>query len=264
MRDAAERLHQIQRNEAVEAHEGRGVKTLKNAQGLLHHEFRRLCFRLVVAFQSALVERVRGNHGGVVLAGNEHVNEVEIGETARIPVVARYVLKTFGGHTAAELPVANDFQHGVAESIHIARLEEADDGVIEIKPVDSRAGDDGRDAQGHELHDFGAVGFVAEGVGALGDDAEVSIGHDFRDLADRQRIEKADGVGELELRGELEEVVLHVAIAVDVKLGIGQLDPDFAKGANGDVEPLVPLKAAGKEDDNLDRKSTRLNSSHLG
>src|ERR1035437_5803410 len=81
--------------------------------------------------------------------------------------------------------------------------------------------------------------------------AQIGIGHDLRDLADLQRIEKADRIGQREFCRELEQVVFHVAIAVNVKLGIGQLGPDLAKGADGDVEALVPLEAAGEKNDNF-------------
>ena len=51
--------------------------------------------------------------------------------------------------------------------------------------------------------------------------------------------------------GQRHQAVLHIAIAVNVQFGLGYPGADLGHGADGDIQSLVPLQAAGKQNDLL-------------
>ena len=66
---------------------------------------------------------------------------------------------------------------------------------------------------------------------------------------DGQGIEKEDFSCQAQSLGLGDKFGFHVAIAVDVEFGIGNLFFHTGEGIDGDIETLMPLKAAGEDDD---------------
>src|SRR5262245_16557613 len=65
---------------------------------------------------------------------------------------------------------------------------------------------------------------------------------------DSERIEETDAAVEAKFLREADEARLHMAFAVNVKLRAGNAASQFVEGAHRDVQSLVPLQAARKQD----------------
>ena len=166
-----------------------------------------------------------------------------------VPVVPLDVGEAISDQGLGMLRVCENVNHLAREFLGVAGFEKADVAVVEVVGVDHGAGGDDGKALGHELHDFGAVGFVAEGIGAFGDDAEIGVGDFIGDLANGQGIEEKDVIFETEFAGEGNPGFLHVAVTVNMELGGRNLFNDAYHGADGDVETLMILETAGKDRD---------------
>jgi len=111
---------------------------------------------------------------GTLVCG-EGIDQVEVILFADFPAISCEVLLGVRAERIAEVFAADQFQYGFRQTVHIAGVEEPDDGVVKIVGVDLGPRDDYRDALGHEFHDLGAVGFISESVGPFRDDPKPSF-----------------------------------------------------------------------------------------
>ena len=93
---------------------------------------------------------------------NQSIQEFQISALPALPTVLRGVFQRIGHHALAKRAVLENFDDGFGERVRVSRFKKADDGVVKLIQVNLRVRHHQRHAQGHELHDFCAVGLVAE------------------------------------------------------------------------------------------------------
>src|ERR1039458_8259196 len=77
----------------------------------------------------------------------ERIHQTKILRLPCVPTVASGVFQGASGHLFAPVRVADHFQQGRGQGVHVSRFEKANHRIIKIEPVNFRARDNHRNAQ---------------------------------------------------------------------------------------------------------------------
>src|ERR1700730_14619746 len=168
-----------------------------------------------------------------------------------VPAVKIHIAVSTGDQLFAKATIFDYIAHRVCQGFHIPGGKKTNHRIIEIKIIYLRSRHHYRYALGHKFHNFRAVRFVAKGVRALRNHTQVRIGYQVGDGLQRSAVENSYLAIQAQLFRQLDQFGFFVSTAVNVKLTVGHSFLYQGKGFDGDVQSLVPLKTARKNNDDL-------------